>query len=410
MNYITYLLAFRYVFATSFTKSIAWMSRICFLGIFIGSFALALVHAIMHGYEQEIHKKMQGIHAQLIIHDHGQDLNAPAISAYVSKNIPEIAAISPVITQYGLVHTECHDSMPTLVMLKAIDPERERLTSTIEEKIISFRESPLLTHCIHHDGVLIGSALAQQLNVTVGDAIEFIYSQDTQTRTKKLVMESYKLTIEGIFKTGIDEFDSGAIFCSYSVMQRLFPEEGISHINIKLAPRTDEQQVIQQIQQDLNLTAYSWKELYPALVSALKLEKYAMFFILLLITLVASLNIISLLFMLITQKRPDIALLYTLGAHPSMVMRIFMCIGTGIAAIASICGIFCAWITCRILEKYPFVQLPDAYYVTQLPAIIDWPLVLMVFCAIMSISTLATWFIARSTRYINIADVLRFEG
>ena len=71
--------------------------------------------------------------------------------------------------------------------------------------------------------------------------------------------------------------------------------------------------VIQKLRHRLGLDVYSWKDLYPSLVASLKLEKYVSFFILALILLVASMNIISLLFMQITQKRPTIALLQAMG-------------------------------------------------------------------------------------------------
>ena len=135
-----------------------------------------------------------------------------------------------------------------------------------------------------------------------------------------------------------------------------------------------------------------------------------MFLILLLITLVASLNMVSLLFMYITQKRTDIALLYTLGATHAMIMSIFIYIGMCIACTACVSGIALAWIACHILNNYPFIELPDAYYVTHLPAIMDWPLVVLVFCAVMALSLCATAIIAYKTKNIRIAQVLKFEG
>lgn len=407
MNYVTLFLALRYLRGTAYDNTISWMVRICFLAIMIGSFALTLVHAIMYGYEQEIHKKMQGVHAQIIIRSGEHALNADAITQYIHTHFPDIVAVSPSMTDYALVRPTDHDRAPTVVMLKAIDPELERLTSCIEEKIIS--DKPHLT-CIQGTTVLVGHALAQQCTVRVGDSLELLYFKDHESRSARLTVESTPLIVGGIFKTGIDEFDTSVIFCSHQLMRQVFAEQEISTIHIKLAPHADEDTIIRNLQKALGLEVYSWKELYPALVSALKLEKYAMFLILLLITLVASLNMISLLFMYITQKRADIALLYILGATHTAVMSIFICIGMCIAATACTVGITLAWLVCHILNTYPFIELPDAYYVTHLPAIMDWPLVIVVFCAVMALSFIATAIIAYKTRNIRIAQVLKFEG
>jgi lipoprotein-releasing system permease protein len=407
MNYVTLLLAYRYMRGTAYDNTISWMVRICFLAIMIGSFALTLVHAIMHGYEQEIHKKMQGIHAQIIIRS-PDALDVDAITNHIHADFPEVIAISPSSAEYAIVRTTHHDSMPTVVLLKGVNPELERLTSCIEQKITSC--STNLSSCIYENTVLIGHGLAQQLMVSVGDSLELLYSENTRSTGKRITMDTAPIIVGGIFKTGIDEFDSGVIYCSYDLLRQLFQDQEISTMNIKLAPYTDERKTIHALQQSLALNVYSWKDLYPALVSALKLEKYAMFLILLLITLVASLNIISLLFMYITQKRTDIAILYTLGASHSLIMAIFTSIGMCIAGTACISGIALAWIACSLLNHYPFIELPDAYYVTHLPAIMDWPLVFLVFCAVMLLSLCATGIIAYRTKNICIAQVLKFEG
>ncbi len=409
MNSVTLLLAIRYLCGTAYDNTISWMVRICFVGIMIGSFALTLVHAIMHGYEQEIHKKMQGIHAQLIIRS-PYPLNVDAISQHMHTHFPEVAAISPSLTEYAIVHSPDQEATPTVVLLKGVVPNLERLTSCLEEKVISDMPPQHLNTYIHGNTVLIGQGLAHQLMVSVGQPITVLYSSDTQSARKRITMDQKEVIIGGIFKTGIDEFDTGVIFCSQELMHTLFPQEEVTTLNIKLAPLVNEDKVIHDLEQSLRMAVYSWKDLYPALVSALKLEKYAMFLILLLITLVASLNIISLLFMYITQKRTDIALLYTLGAPHTLMRSVFIYIGMCIAGVACTTGITLAWIACYILNNYPFIELPDAYYVTHLPAIMDWPLVLVVFCAVMTLSFCATWIIAYRTKYISIAQVLKFEG
>ncbi len=111
----------------------------------------------------------------------------------------------------------------------------------------------------------------------------------------------------------------------------------------------------------------------------------------------------------IQQKRPDIAILKALGMHSSTISTIFLLMGIMISSIASFAGLACAWIASWFLERYPFIKLPDVYYVTHLPVRMEWQIVVTVFIVVLLLSIAATWFPARKTRLINIANVLRFE-
>ena len=224
------------------------------------------------------------------------------------------------------------------------------------------------------------------------------------------MLESTDAFISGIFNTGIDEFDSGLILCSLNFLQNIFPESDVTQLNIKLKPGVNEQSVVQKLTDHLKLEAYSWKDLYPALVSALILEKYVMFFILALITLVASMSILSLLYMQITQKRADIAILHAIGTPHTTITAIFMTIGLIITSSASVVGIALAYIASFLLERFPFISLPDAYYVTYIPAKMEWYIPLIVFAVVMAISFIAIWIPIKKIKTINVADVLRFEG
>jgi lipoprotein-releasing system permease protein len=149
--------------------------------------------------------------------------------------------------------------------------------------------------------------------------------------------------------------------------------------------------------------------LYPDLVSSLILEKYVMFFILALITLVATLNMISLLFMQIQHKLRDIAIMKTIGLANKPIRSIFLALGVTITLLASLSGLGCAAVAGYLLERYPFIKLPDVYYVSYLPARMDFELFVVVFCATLLLGFLATWIPAQRTKRINIAHVLRQE-
>ncbi len=387
------------------------MIRISFIAILIGSFSLALVTAIMYGFETTIHEKMQGIHAQIILRSYGNALDVDAIETVLDKEFPEIAGYSPSNTQHIIMQHEEIETAPSVAMIKGINPTQEILTSLIAKKIQPIgKTKPQLVDIIQGNQILIGNKLAEDLGLSIGDSVQILYTEYEKARKRKITLDSANAIVGGTFHTGIDEFDSGLVYSGLEFLAQLFPDDGITQINLKLAPGADEQATIVKLKQRLDLEVYSWKDLYPALVSALKLETYVMFFILALITLVACMNMISLLYMLITQKRSDIAILKAIGTPDNLIARMFMAIGLTVTSSACILGILLAYFASWLLNTFPFIELPDAYYVSHIPATMVWQIALTVFIIISGLSIVATWLPVRKARTINIADVLRFEG
>ncbi len=385
------------------------MAVITFISIFIGTFSLALITAIMNGFEQTIHKKMQNIHPQASIYSSGAPLNINAIHDVIKKEFPEIATMSPQSVGHVILQTDDddEDQSPMVAMLKGVDPTLEAQVSAIDTKMLHDQS---IARAIQGDRIVIGKELARRLDVSVNDSIPVLYLEQLTGTKNKLAVHRETATVGGIFNTGIDEFDSGLIVCSPEFFTTLFPEQGTTQIGLSFHPNTDVPNTIAALRRRLVLETYSWQELYPELVSALSLEKYTMFFILLLITLVAGMNIVALISMLITQKRADIAILQAMGVTPSTIIAIFMTIGLMISCTASIFGIAGAWIVSILLERYPFIQLPHVYYVSHLPAQMEWTIMITVFVIVMAITMFATWFSAQRAKSITIAQVLRFEG
>jgi len=114
--------------------------------------------------------------------------------------------------------------------------------------------------------------------------------------------------------------------------------------------------------------------------------------------------------MQITQKRPEIAILSAMGMNHTAISTIFFYIGMIISICASVSGICAAICASWLLEKYPFIQLPDAYYVTSLPVHMTWQIIVSVFSVVLFFSFFATWLPIRRIKTINVSQVLRFEG
>ena len=138
-----------------------------------------------------------------------------------------------------------------------------------------------------------------------------------------------------------------------------------------------------------DLSVQNWQSLNRNLFSALKLEKIAMFFVLGFIILVASFNIVSSLAMLIQEKSQEIAILKSMGATDSRVMKAFVSVGLFLGLIGSGCGALLGVGCCIVIDRVG-VPLPKEYYIPTIPVEIDGLEVLAACFAAMFICVIAT--------------------
>jgi lipoprotein-releasing system permease protein len=414
MSFLSFFIAWRYLRFPRKDKNISFMIRICFLGIFIGTFALMLTLIITNGFEKVIHEKMQGITSQVVIHAPGKQIDAKSIKKVLEDEFgSRVTAASSSSTKQVIID---HKKQQSVLFIKGVEPENEGKVSTIAKKI-TFPVDTNFEKLLTGNNIIVGYKTASRYNLTQGSKINLMIPEPGGRG--KIYLQKKKVTVGGIFKIGLDEYDSNFAYCSLDLLHSMFKEKNknaVDQISLSLNVgkkklfHDRETKIINSLKRRLiGLSVNSWKDLYPALVSSLKLEKYVMFFILALITLVACMNMISLLFMQIQQKRRDIAIFKAMGMSHKNLKRIFLTIGLSITFFASIFGLGLAACVGYFLERYPFIELPDVYYVSYLPARMEPEIFLVVFLCTIAIGFLATWIPAQRTRKIKIVDVLRQE-
>jgi|GEM_PF-272433 len=444
MRFLSTYLAWRYLTYKGQDKNISFMVKMCFWGIFIGTFALMLTLIITNGFEKTIYEKMQGINSQILISSPGNRLDYESIASVLQKEYKiDIAAVSGSATKQAILDK---DNIQSVVFLKGVDPVTEPEVTSLSNKILrpfvrTENRTKLFQQVVQDNQVIIGYKMAHENGLRVGDEITLLIPEPTGR--KKIALKKQNVIVGGIFKVGLEEYDNNFAFINLDFLNQIFDEKGVDQVSIKLnAPEVllslktfkkiysskwtafwmwakykiqttlnmfdYEVAVINHLKKRLpHLTVNSWKDLYPALVSSLKLEKYVMFFILALITLVASMNMISLLFMQIQQKRRDIAIFKAMGTNTKMIRSIFLQMGLTLTFFASTLGLTFAGIAGYFLGKYPFIKLPDVYYISHLPARMDVEIFVVVFLATMLLGFIATWFPAQCAKQIEVAQVLR---
>lgn len=404
---LPFLLAFRFVRGATSEQNIAVMVKICFFSILCGTFGLTMVAAIMNGFEKATQEKLQGINADALIRSSTGPINTEKLTAVLQNEFGSvIQATSPNSCAQLIIQNDYHNKrFQQLIAIKGIDPLKESHVTALATMLI--HGSRDLACLSARNSIIIGQALAASLHIKTGDTVTLLFPTESQIEGKQISLDARSAAVIALFKTGIEEFDEHMVYSSLDFFNDLF-DTGVTQIAVKFKENVPEEQVVAQLKTRLTLEVYSWKELYPAIVSALTLEKYVMFIILTLMTLVLSINVIALLFMFISQKRGEIALLKAMGMADNTLVVLFISLGMIITIGASFLGVLFAWIVCLLLSYYP-IALPDAYYVSYLPAQISWSTIAILSAIIIMVSLLATWFPAYRTRFIKLAQVLKTE-
>ncbi len=399
-------LALAHITSASEKKNISLMIKICFIALTISTFALTLVVAVMNGFQKETAKKLQGIHADIIIKSPTGALDYQRLAAVIKKEFPyEIIASAPQAISNILLKSETNGTLSPLCVCIGIEPLCEQKVSTLFSTLTA-THNPLEQIADNH--LLIGVTAAKLLHIIPKDPITALFIPE-EPHKRKITLEQAEAIVGGTFKTGIDEFDTAVVFCNVEFFKKLFKQSDVSQLTLKCNSEIDIESCAKNLQARFNgLEVYTWKDLYPALVAALSLEKYAAFIVLALCSLIAAMNCMALIFMYITQKKMEIVILKTMGMLDRDISMLFMFIGLLITFAATITGIALAAAAGWLLKNYPIITLPDAYYVDHIPVALDNSIIFAVFCTMMLLGFLASYIPSRRIHTFSVAHLLKF--
>jgi lipoprotein-releasing system permease protein len=261
-------------------------------------------------------------------------------------------------------------------------------------------------------GIIIGKELAGSLGVFPGDVMS-VLSPVGKIGPLGMLPKIKQFRVAGIFEVGMFEYDSNLVLTDIGAAQEFFDmKQDITGIQLKLDDIYKAAVVRERLQKQLQFPLYAkdWMQMNRNLFSALKLEKFAMFVILILIILVASFNIVSTLIMNVIEKKREIAILKAMGATDRGIMHIFMLQGFLIGIFGTIMGVTGGYLLCYILNTYEVIKLPaDVYYLSHLPVKTKFTDFLTVSVSAVVISFLATLYPAWQAAKVDPVEPLRYE-
>ncbi len=411
-------IAYRYLRARrddGFISIVSWFSLI---GISLGVAALIIVMSVMNGFREELLTRIMGLngHATLYFDEKNISNNNFENIQNTLFNFSEIKKVSALVESTVMIS---NNDINRGVILKGISlndlKSNDLLIENIDiETIKLFGEKNF---------IILGKRLSTNLGLKQGDSIQLIAPTGTNTPFGK-APSAKKFIFAGTFDVGMYEYDSSVIFMKINDLRQFLgmSENYIDKIEIKYFNPESAEILNSNIEDVLNATQTQdfilipWMERHKQLSNALEVEKNVMFIILSLIILVAAFNIISSMIMLVRDKQASISILKTIGMSDYSVLKVFMMVGSSIGLLGTITGLFIGVIFSKninyikgLLEKISGTNIFEAeiYFLSSLPAKINYSEVLVVAFFSFFITVIATIYPAWRASKLDPVKVLR---
>src|SRR5438128_4185002 len=408
-----WMLSLRYLRARRKEGFIAVIAGFSFLGIMLGVATLIIVMAVMNGFRKELLDKILGLNGHILV----QPLESPMTDwKDVAERIDQVAGIrlaAPVVDGQALGSSAFGASGVFVRGIRAGD--LDNLTS-IAKNI----KQGTLEGFDAGQAVAIGRRLADQLSLHAADSITLVAPRGAVTpmgTTPRI--KPYR--VAAVFEIGMSEYDAGFVFMPLPESQAYFNRNNdVTAIEVYTTnpDRIDAFRKLVTEAAGRPVFLVDWRQRNSTFFNALQVERNVMFLILTLIILVAALNIISGLIMLVKDKGSDIAILRTMGASQGSIMRVFLITGAAIGVVGTLAGFFVGMLICLNTESIrQFVSWltntelfsPELYFLSRLPAEVDFGETTAVVIMALTLSFLATLYPSWRAARLDPVDALRYE-
>lgn len=407
------MVAMRYLRARRREGFISVIAGFSLLGIGLGVATLIIVMSVMNGFRQELLSRILGLNGHISVTAvQGPLLDYATLAADLRK-LPDIVSVTPIIEGQVMMTAGAQAAGALVRGMTREDLEKHRV---IADRLVAGS----LEGFTGTDVIALGSRLARRMGVGIGGQVTLVTPQGQTTLIGAIPrMKTY--TVVALFEVGMYEYDNSFAFVPLEAAQLYFRlPQAVNALEVMVKDPDRIAAPMRELYQELgaDFRLFDWQGANSSFFTAVQVERNVMFVILTLIILVAAFNIISGQIMLVQDKGRAIAILRTMGATRGMIMRIFLMTGASIGIVGTAFGFALGLAFLRNIETIrqwlqtlTGTQLfsPEIYFLSKLPAVIDWNEVIAVVVMALGLSLLATLYPSWRAARLDPVEALRYE-
>lgn len=405
----------RFLMTKRSSQVVSLITVISVIAVTFACSGMIIVMSVMNGFTDDIREKILGANPHLMVFKYGGEFFEYKKIIEKTIDIKDVLSVNPFVLSEGMIlyNKNLSGALITGIEVEGIKKSHKLLKYVSQETLDNLKNPegiPVPVEAQAFDeldegvlnkesaknelpAVILGKEMAAHMQVFVGDIVSLVNPIGDIGPTGPMP-KAKPFRVAGLFYSGMNEYDTKFAYIRLDHAQEFFGlKDSITGVEYVLADTQKTKNVAQKIDEAIGGYPFytrDWIQMNRPMFSALQLEKIAMLIILGTLILMSSLLILVTLIMVVMEKGKEIAILKSMGATDSSIMKIFVTYGLVVGSLGAFLGGFFGLSICTIIDKIGIRLDPDVYYISNLPIKIEILEVSFVIIAAILISFLAT--------------------
>lgn len=372
--------ATRYLRSNRENRFFSWITILSIAGVAIGVAAMTVVLSVINGFETELRNRFLAANAHILAFNFPGGLDKPDL--WAEKIQRDFGVKLTGMSRF--VHYETmarKNSILHSTLIRGIEPRQRQLVQDLRplvkpvtalDELQAEIESLSATKTVrkssdHPSPIILGRGLMSVLDAKPGDIVQLIAPDADR------VGEMQSFRVAGVYDSGLKHYDNKLGIVSLPTAQAFFGMgQRVTGLEIGLKRPDRSPEIAAAMSEKYTIQIKEWQSFNRSLFEAMQIERAVIAAIVFLVSGVASFNILTTLFISVTQKQRSISILKALGATNTEILILFLFQGAWVGVIGTVAGSALAFGISKLLEKFQFIDLPDLYLLATLPMDYNW--------------------------------------